>query len=87
MRRVTFATTIAMLFLFAFVPTPVHADCAADIEAVEEEIDSSGGSKLAEGDVRAARNLVKKAKAALAEGKKKKCENLIKKAQDRLGNR
>jgi hypothetical protein len=75
-----------MLFSFILVPAPVYADCAADIETVEEEIDSSGGSKASAADVRAARNLVKKAKAALAEGKKKKCENLIKKAQDKLGN-
>ena len=86
MRRITSTTIIAMLFSFAFVSAPVHADCAADIETVEEEIESSGGSKAATGDVRAARNLVKKAKAALAEGKKKKCENLIKKAQDKLGD-
>ena len=41
-------------------------------------------SKASAADVRAARNLVEKARAALAEGKKKKCENLIKKAQDKL---
>ncbi len=86
MRWITFATIIAMLVSFAFVSTPVLADCAADIEAIEEEIESGSVSKAAEADVRAARNLVKKAKAALAEGKKKKCENLIKKAQDRLGD-
>ena len=86
MHRITSATIIAMLFSFAFVPAPVHADCAADIEAVEEEMDSSIVSKAATGDVRAARNMVEKAKAALAEGKKKECENLIKKAQDKLGN-
>ena len=86
MRRISFATIIAMLFSFAFVSAPVHADCAADIETVEEEIDSSGGSKMAEAHVRTARNIVEKAKAALAEGKKKKCENLIKKAQDKLGS-
>jgi hypothetical protein len=74
-----------MLFSFTLVPAPVYADCAADIEAVEVEIDSSGGSKASAADVRAARNLVKKAKAALAEGKKK-CENLIKKAQDKLSD-
>ena len=86
MRRITSATIIAMLFSFAFVSAPVLADSAADIETLEEEIDSSGGSKMAEADVRAVRNMVKKAKAALAEGKKKKCENLVKKAQDKLGN-
>ncbi len=86
MRRITSATFIAMLFSFAFVSAPVLADCAEDIETIEEEIDSSTVSKAAEADVRAARNLVKKAKAALAEGKKKKCENLIKKAQDKLGD-
>ena len=89
MRRISFATIIAMLFSFAFVSAfvsaPVHADCAADIETVEEEIDSSGGSKMAEAHVWTARNIVEKAKAALAEGKKK-CENLIKKAQDKLGS-
>ena len=84
MRRITSATITAMLFSFAFVSAPVLADCAADIETVEEEIDSSTVSKAAEADVRAARNLVKKAKAALVEGKKKKCDNLIKKAKERL---
>ena len=84
MRRITSATIISMLFLFAFVPASVHADCAADIETVEEEIESSGGSKTAEGDVRAARKMVEKAKAALDEGLKKKCDNLIKKAKERL---
>ncbi len=34
--------------------------------------------------MRAARNMVEKAKAALVEGKKKKCDNLIKKAKERL---
>ena len=86
MRRITSATITAMLVSFAFVPAPVLAGCAADIEAIEEEIESGSVSKAAEADVRAARNLVKKAKAALAEGKKKKCENLIKKAQDKLGD-
>ncbi len=86
MRWITSATIIAMLFSFAFVSAPVLADCAADIETIEEEMDSSTVSKMAEADVRAARNMVKKAKAALAEGKKKKCENLIKKAQDKLGS-
>ncbi len=86
MRWTTSATIIAMLFAFAFVSAPVLADCAADIETIEEEMDSSTVSKMAEADVRAARNIVKKAKAALAEGKKKKCENLIKKAQDKLGD-
>ena len=85
MRRITPATIIAMLFSFAFVSTPVHADCAADIETVEEELETNTVSKRAEARARAARNMVKKAKAALAEGKKKKCENLIKKAQDELG--
>ncbi len=98
MRWVISATIIAMLFSFAFVPPPVLAagagdiesveeefDCAVEIESVEEEIESGSVSKAAEADVRAARNMVKKAKAALAEGKKK-CENLIKKAQDTLGN-
>ena len=86
MHRITSATVLAMLFSFAFVSAPVLADCAADIETIEEELDSSSVSKAAEADVRAARNMVKKAKAALAEGKKKKCENLIKKAQDKLGD-
>lgn len=75
-----------MLFLFAFAPTSVRADCAADIETVEEEIESGGGSKRAEAEVRAATEMVEKARAALAEGKKKRCEKLIKKAQDKLGN-
>ncbi len=86
MHRITSATILARLFSFAFVSAPVLADCAADIETIEEELDSSSVSKAAEADVRAARNMVKKAKAALAEGKKKKCENLIKKAQDKLGD-
>jgi ATP/maltotriose-dependent transcriptional regulator MalT len=86
MRRITSATAIAMLCSFAFVSAPVLADCAADIETIEEELDSGTVSKMAEAEVRAARNMVKKAKAALAEGKKKKCENLVKKAQDKLGN-
>ena len=86
MHRITSATILAMLFSFAFVSAPVLADCAADIETIEEELDSSSVSKAAEADVRAARNMVKKVKAALAEGKKKKCENLIKKAQDKLGD-
>ena len=86
MRWVISATIIAMLFSFAFVPPPVLAAGAVEIESVEEEIESGSVSKAAEADVRAARNMVKKAKAALAEGKKKKCENLIKKAQDTLEN-
>ena len=85
MRWVISATIIAMLFSFAFVPPPVLAAGAVEIESVEEEIESGSVSKAAEADVRAARNMVKKAKAALAEGKKK-CENLIKKAQDTLEN-
>ncbi len=86
MHRITSATILAMLFSFAFVSAPVLADCAEDIETIEEELNSGSVSKAAEADVRAARNMVKKAKAALAEGKKKKCENLIKKAQDKLGD-
>lgn len=73
-----------MLFLFAFVSAPVLADCAEDIETIEEELNSGSVSKAAEADVRAARNMVEKAKAALVEGKKKKCDNLIKKAKERL---
>ena len=84
MRRITSATIIAMLFLFAFVSAPVLADCAEDIETIEEELNSGSVSKAAEADVRAARNMVEKAKAALVEGKKKKCDNLIKKAKERL---
>jgi hypothetical protein len=85
-RRITSAAIAATLFSFTFVPTAVLADCAADIETIEEALKSDGGSKAAAGDVRAARKLVEKAKAALAEGNEKKCENLVKKAQDRLGN-
>lgn len=85
MRRITSATILAAFLSFAFGPAPVFADCAVDIESVEANIESGGGSKTAAGDVRAARNLLSKAKAALAEGNKKKCENLVKKAQDRLG--
>ena len=84
MRWITSATIIAMLFSFAFVSAPVLADCAEDIETIEEELNSGSVSKAAEADVRAARNMVEKAKAALAEGKKKKCDNLIKKAKERL---
>ena len=58
MRRITSATIIAMLFSFAFVSAPVLADCAADIETIEEEMDSSSGSKAAAGDVRAASGLI-----------------------------
>ena len=77
MRWVISATIIAMLFSFAFVPPPVLAagagdiesveeefDCAVEIESVEEEIESGSVSKAAEADVRAARNMVKKAKAS-----------------------
>ena len=71
MRRITSATIIAMLFLFAFVSAPVLADCAEDIETIEEELNSGSVSKAAEADVRAARNMVEKAKAALVEGKKR----------------
>ncbi len=42
MHRITSATILAMLFSFAFVSAPVLADCAADIETIEEELDSSG---------------------------------------------
>ncbi len=84
MRWITSATIIAMLFSFAFVSAPVLADCAEDIETIEEELNSGSVSKAAEADVRAARNMVEKAKAALVAGKKKKCDNLIKKAKERL---
>ncbi len=86
MRGITSATIIVMLFSFAFVSAPVLADCAADIEIVEEEINSNIISKHEKGKAQAARQIVKKAKAALAEGKKKKCEKLIKKAQDTLAD-
>ena len=86
MHRITSAAILTALSSFAFVPSPAHADCAADIETTEEQLDSRVVSKRTEGEVQAARNIVKKAKAALANGKKKKCEKLIKKAQDKLGD-
>ena len=79
------ATLAAILVSFGLAPAPALADCASDIEQIEEELNSNvGGSKVAAGDRRAARKLVEKAKAALSEGKEKKCENLVNKARERL---
>jgi len=84
MRRLTSAIIFAVQFPLIFVPTLAHADCASDIEIVEKKIESGGGTKRTEGEIRAARRLVEKAKEALAEGKKEKCKNLVEKAQEKL---
>lgn len=79
------ATIAAIFFSFGLAPSLARADCASDIEQIEEELNTNvGESKAAAGDRRAARKLVEKAKSALAEGKERKCENLVKKARERL---
>ena len=85
MSHIKAATIAVILVSFGLAPTLAHADCASDIEQIEEELNSDvGGSKAAAGDRRAARKLVEKAKSALAEGKERKCENLVNKARERL---
>lgn len=86
MRRLTSAAIITVLFSLIVLPTLAYADCASDIDAVEKRIEFSGGAKTTEGQVRAVRKVVEKAKQALAEGQKKKCKNLIEKAQKKIVN-
>lgn len=85
MSRIKARTIAAILVSFGLAPAPALADCASDIERIEEELDSNVGvSKVAAGERRAAGKLLEKAKSALAEGKEKRCENLVKKARERL---
>ncbi len=79
MRVMFLATVFTVLISFAIGVKSASADCAADIAALENILNSgtsTGGDKA----VRTAKNLLMGATADLAAGKKKGCAKKIKRA-------
>ena len=85
MRLTLPAILVVTLIGLGLATGPAYADCAADIETVEERLASlTGREKQKSGAVQAVKNLLDKAKDALTAGKAKKCEKLVQKANEKF---
>ncbi len=83
MRKFVFIAAFAVFGISTLASTPVLADCAADIEMVQETL-KGPNPNVKNGSWNAAKNILKKAKAAHAGGDDKKCEKMIKKAKGKI---
>ena len=85
MRRSLLAVSVVLAIGFVVAVGPAHADCPADIEAVEERLATvAGREKQLSFAVQAVNNLLDKARNAWSAGQRKKCRKLVKKANAKI---
>ena len=83
MRKTIIVAAFVAFGFSGLASTPAMADCAADIERIQEEL-KGPNPNVKSGAWTGAKKMLKKAKAARADGDDKKCEKLLKKAQGKI---